>query len=228
MSTRLAQLLTFSGIDGAGKTTQINCVHAHLLDQGFRVARATFWDDAAFLPRLRAGVSLSFLAKTPSTDGIPLRNDKNVRGWYLMLPRYALYLLDALRLRWVVSRLRSRDYDFIIFDRYLYDQLAQVQSRRWLARAYIHLLLALTPKPTVAFLLDASPDEAFLRKPEYPLAFMHGYRESFLSLRQFVPNLVVISPGEIEAVRESILGHLTPLNAHNCERAVAETLRDLL
>ena len=221
MSPRVAQLLTFSGIDGAGKTTQINCVHAYLLDQGFRVARATFWDDAAFLPRFRAGVSLSFLAKAPITDEAALRNDKNVRGWYLMLPRYGLYLLDALRLRWVVSRLRSQDYDFLIFDRYLYDQLAQVQSRSWVARAYIHMLLALTPKPTLAFLLDASPDEAFLRKPEYPLDFMHGYRRSFLSLRQFVPNLVVISPGGVGAVRESILDHVRPMPKDNREHVVA-------
>jgi thymidylate kinase len=204
--THAPQLITFSGIDGAGKTTQITGLSAHLSQQGYRVAHVTFWDDVACLSKLRAGISLAVLQKGAlSPENAALRNDKNVRTWYLMLVRSFLYLLDALSLRHVVSKLRRSDHDFIIFDRYLYDQLVQIRLRNSLARAYIRLLLLLAPKPDFPFILDASPDEAFARKPEYPLEFMRGYRQSFLRLRTFVPHLAVVGPSTVENIQQLIV-----------------------
>jgi thymidylate kinase len=138
-----------------------------------------------------------------------LRNDKNVFAWYLTLARSILYLFDALSLSRVVSRWRTGDVDFVIFDRYLYDQLAQIRSRRWIARAYSRLLVYLAPKPDFAFILDASPDEAFARKPEYPLDFLYTYRSAFLRLRAFVPQLVVVPPSSVEDTQREILNHLS-------------------
>jgi thymidylate kinase len=210
MTRHCPTIVTFSGIDGAGKTTQINCVSAHLIDQGYRVTRVSFWDDVAVWAKLRASVSLAVFRKEPKSSGHPaLRNDKNVRTWYLGLIRAACYLLDTLSLCRVVSRLRSAGHDFIIFDRYLYDQLAQIRSRGWLARAYIRALVGLAPKPEAAFLLDASPDEAFARKPEYPLDFMYGYRRAFLSLCTFVPQIIVVAPSSVEKMQDQILEHLS-------------------
>jgi len=51
----LRRFLTFSGIDGAGKTTQVDGISAHLVHQGYRVARVTFWDDVAFMSKLKSG-----------------------------------------------------------------------------------------------------------------------------------------------------------------------------
>jgi len=206
MTGHAPQVITFSGIDGAGKTTQIECISAQLVHQGYRVARVSFWDDVAFMSKLRARVSLAVLQKkqTPPLSAV-LRNDKNVRTWYLMLVRAILYLLDALRLRRLVSKLRTSDHDFVIFDRYLYDQLAQFHSQGWLTRAYIRLLVGLAPKPEFAFILDAFPHEAFARKPEYPLDFMYHYRRAFLGLSEFVPQLVVIGPSSVKNVRQLIL-----------------------
>ena len=199
-------IVTFSGIDGAGKTTQIDALSAHLIDHGLRVTHVRFWDDVAFMPKLRAGVSLAVLQK-PATAQQPSgsRNDKNVRTWYLTLVRAIFYLLDAIRLRRIVSRLRTENHDFVIFDRYLYDQLVQIRSQSRPGRTYIRILASLTPKPEFAFLLDASPDEAFARKSEYPLEFMRGYRTAFLALSSFVPQLVVIKASSVENMRQQIL-----------------------
>jgi thymidylate kinase len=200
------QIVTFSGIDGAGKTTQINSLSEYLSQQGFRVAHVVFWDDVAFLSKLRAGVSLAVFRKSSrATNTISLRHDKNVRTWYLMLVRAGFYLLDALSLRRVVSKLSRHDHDFIIFDRYLYDELVQIQPRHWLTRAYIRLLLSVAPEPEFPFILDASPDEAFARKPEYPLDFMRDYRQAFLDLREFIPHLTVVEPSTVDNVQQLIV-----------------------
>jgi thymidylate kinase len=209
MTGHSSYIATFSGIDGAGKSTQIELAAAHLEQVGYRTTRVAFWDDVAVFPQFRTALSTkAFTQKADASQPLPLRNDKNIRTWYLTLVRSFFYAVDTFYLRRVIKRLRSLPVDFIIFDRYVYDLLVQVRSRSWLARTYIRALVALAPTPSVAFVLDASPDEAFLRKPEYPLAFMHEYRRGFLDLRAFVPELTVISPGSIESVHEQIVGHL--------------------
>ena len=210
MSRHATQIVTFSGIDGAGKTTQIDRISTHLVDQGYSVSRVSFWDDVAFMSKVRASVSLAVLRnQPPPLRYATLRNDKNVRTWYLTFVRAIFYFFDTLCLRPVLSQLRAGNSDFVIFDRYLYDQLAQIQSQSWLARAYIRLLVSLAPKPDFAFVLDAFPEEAFARKPEYPLDFMYGYRRAFLGLSTFVPQLIVIAPSTVEHVGRVILRSLS-------------------
>jgi thymidylate kinase len=223
---QVGRLITFSGIDGAGKSTQIAALQTALSERGLRIARIAFWEDAAILPRFRAGVSLKILrGKQERRQSSALRSDKNVRAWYLTLIRSGFYLLDALHLRRVVARLQRTGADFIILDRCSYDQLVHIRSRHWLARAYIRTVMSVTPTPDFAFVLDASPEEAFRRKPEYPLAFMREYRHAFLGLREFVPHLAVIAPAPVEEVHQQIIEHLTSGGANYVSRASANKER---
>lgn len=208
MKSQLAPIITFSGIDGAGKSTQIEMLSSTLEGLGFRVARVCFWEDVAVFPNFRAGFSLRAFQKSGKKNTAALRSDKNVRAWYLTLLRSPFYLMDALSLRRVVARVRSQSPDYIIFDRYFYDQIVQIRSRSALTQLFRRLLIALAPTPSFAFILDASPDEAFQRKPEYPLTFMYEYRRGYLGLREFVPDLRVIHSGTPERVHRQILEHL--------------------
>jgi thymidylate kinase len=157
-----------------------------------------------------------------------LRSDKNVRAWYLTLIRSGFYLLDALHLRRVVARLQRTGADFIILDRCSYDQLVHIRSRHWLARAYVRTVMSVTPTPDFAFVLDASPEEAFRRKPEYPLAFMSEYRQAFLGLREFVPHLRVIAPAPLEDVHQQIVEHLVSGGVNRLECALESKEREQL
>jgi len=200
-------LITFSGIDGAGKTTQIEHVSSCLQKQGLRVLRLTFWDHVAVWSKMRAGVGQRTVDSRADQTAEPLfapRNNKHVRKWYLTAARSGMYMLDVARLRRLLASEAVRNSDVVIFDRYIYDQIANIYSSSWAARSYARLLLKQTPSPDLAFVLDASPAAAFARKPEYPLDFVYRNRRTFLRLRELVPQLIVISDASEEDVRSEI------------------------
>jgi hypothetical protein len=62
----------------------------------------------------------------------------------------------------------------------------------------VNLLLRLIPKPDVACIVDADPEAAHLRKPEYPLEFVRTNRNAYLALSRLVRNTTVLEPRSVE------------------------------
>ena len=200
-------LITFSGIDGAGKSTQIDKLRDYLTDQGIPVKLLTFWDHVALFPSIRSGFSRRVL-QSDGAIGSPQkpadRRDKNSQSLFLLLGRSVLHILDVFSLRRRVREAQAHGSGVIIFDRYIYDQLAALPLRNPVARSYARLLLSIAPKPDVSYLIDAVPEEARARKPEYPLEFMREYRSSYLELRK-LSNLELIAPADVEEVHAAIV-----------------------
>ena len=204
---RRPRLVSFSGIDGAGKSTQIQDLRARLNDVGVRVSLVTFWDDVARLTRVRevTGHSLFKGDKGVGTPAQPVnRRDKNVRSWYMTAVRFGLYFVDAISLRIEVARALRTNTDVIIFDRYLYDELANLSLQNRIERAYVRLLLPFVPQPDVSFVLDADPVQARARKPEYPLDFLHRSRASYLALSELVSGMTVVAPQPVQDVEQQV------------------------
>jgi thymidylate kinase len=217
-------LISFSGIDGAGKTTQIEHLCSCLQEHGLRVVRLSFWDDIAVWSKIRAGVGQQALGDRKADWADPgsfvPKNNKHIRKWYLSAVRAAFYLLDVARLRGLLASRLIEDSDVVILDRYIYDQIANIYSQSLAARVYARILTKMAPTPDLAFIVDASPAAAFARKPEYPLEFVHQNRRTFLRLREYVPQLIVISEGGPEEVRSAIYFHIR--QSRLAERATAE------
>lgn len=201
------KVVSFSGIDGAGKSTQIDALCRHVGDLGFQVAVLTFWDNIVALSRFRERLS-SKAFKGDQGIGSPdkpiKRRDKNVNAWYITALRVCLYTLDAFSLSIAVSRFVDSDADFIVFDRYIYDELANLPLQRWMIRWFIRLLLVFVPKPDVALLLDAEPEAAASRKPEYPVDFVRRNRDAYLKLSRMVGGITIIPPLPVDQATEMV------------------------
>jgi len=211
MPSTNVKIVSFSGIDGAGKSTQIEALLDHLRTHGFASKTYTFWDDVVVLPGFREHMSLSVF-KGDRGVGMPdkpiVRRDKNVTSWYVVAFRLLSYLLDVCGLNVVVSRASAAEADVLIFDRYIYDELANLPMKSRWARSYIRLLLTLTPKPDLALLLDADPDAACQRKPEYPPEFVERNREAYLRLA-CLAGMVVLPPLTIEETKAKIVSQVS-------------------
>jgi thymidylate kinase len=201
-------LISFSGVDGSGKSTQIEGVVELLEHNGLRVRRLTFWDDVVVLTRYREGF-VHRVFNSENGIGAPdrpvNRRDKNMRGWHLTLARHLLYLLDAIHLRMVITRERRGSPDVIVMDRYIFDELANLPLRSTLSRVFVRMIAALVPRPDLAFLLDADPEAARARKPEYPVEFMRECRGWYHQLAALLGGMTVIPPLQLTEARQQVI-----------------------
>jgi len=211
MGSHSAIVVSFSGIDGAGKSTQVEALQSYLRELGFRSTLYTFWDNVVVLSRFRERASLAAFKGDEgigSPDNPIRRRDKNVASWYVIAIRLFLYLLDAYSLRVAVAGSVDSGADFIIFDRYIYDELANLPIASLPVRLYVSLLSRLVPKPDVAFVVDADPESAHFRKPEYPLDFVRTNRDAYIALSRILRGITVLAPRSAEettaAIKESI------------------------
>jgi len=206
-------LVSFSGIDGAGKSTQIAAIHEGLREAGLRVRLITFWDDVAGLGRAREFLTHTLFQseKGIGAPGKPVRRrDKDVRGWHMTVARFVLYFVDALSLALVTARATAKgDAEVIVFDRYLYDELANLELDHRVSRTYARLLLTLIPRPDLAWVLDADPVQARQRKPEYEIDFLRSNRASYLALASVAGGITVIPPMDADEITRRLLAEIS-------------------
>ena len=203
------KVVSFSGIDGAGKSTQIINLQANMKAFGLRVQLITFWDDIARFTRMReiTGQTLFQGDKGVGTPAAPInRRDKNVRSWLMTLIRLGIYFVDAVSLRIALKKALRSDVDFVIFDRYIYDELANLTLHNSVIRIYARFIMKVTPRPDISYLLDSDPVQARARKPEYPIEFLYFCRASYLTLSDLVPGgMTVIPPMPLQDVGRLVL-----------------------
>jgi thymidylate kinase len=201
-------LISFSGVDGSGKSTQIESLRSALQAAGLKTTLLAFWDNVVVGVKYREG----FVHKVYKSErgigapGKPVnRRDKNVRGWHLTLARHFLYLLDAVHLRSVVARAKRTGVDVVILDRYIYDELSNLNLSNSLSRSFIRFVHRFVPRPDIAYLLDADPVAAYARKPEYPVDFMKKCRRAYFELAGILKTMTIIPALDLPEAKYAVL-----------------------
>jgi len=207
---RCTKFVSFSGIDGAGKTTQIENFRAYMERAGIPCRIICFWDDVAAFTSLRETASYTLFHgdRGVGTPEAPIsRRDKNVRSWFMSGVRLFLYCADAFSLRAQVCKALHTHAGVVVFDRYIYDELANLNLSNTFMRGYAWLMSILAPRPDISFLLDANPLDARRRKPEYPLEFLLANRKSYLTLSELIGGVTVVPSAAIPDVEREMIRH---------------------
>jgi thymidylate kinase len=187
-------LITFSGLDGAGKSTLIERLRKKLEAQDRRVAvyhmyrHVGLYACARFLLARIGGEDFLRSASNEENDSSPRDRQRSAArrlgsavAWSKTLRQcaYPFDLLIFLGYRLYVERVRGR---VLIMDRYFYDTLADVAAGGGWRGA--RLLARLTPTPHVPIYLDVSPEQACARKGGHTVAYLSRRREAY---RTFFP-----------------------------------------
>lgn len=180
--TQPRMLVTFSGLDGAGKTTHAQAlvhalttceVDARLVWSRGGSSRFMERAIALFKPSLSRMATLD-MSPTPRARALRKRvwlQRPLVRwGWE------ALFVTDLIVRYWRCIALPLLVGRVIVADRYYYDALVEMADARGASGAVPAWALAafrlLCPRADVAVLLSVSPEEAWCRKPEEDLEFL--------------------------------------------------------
>jgi hypothetical protein len=206
-------------------------LRACLGEAGLGSSLLTFWDDVAVFSSFRELCSHKIFRgdKGVGSPERPIhRRDKNVESWPVLVVRLCFYLLETLQLGVVVAREKRRPgVDVVIFDRYIYDELANLPLRKWWARGYARIALKLAPQPDVAYLVDADPILARERKPEYPYEFLQRNRAAYIALTACTRQMTTISPSSIAEAQWKVVEELVK-KLPNHKREFFSTARTLI
>lgn len=214
-------LITFSGLDGAGKSTLIEFLSTTLQQAHRRVVVLHLNDEVGVYAVLRLlrdrllGRSQQELAPgvaDPRSQKIRRPRERGLRGrlsswrtailWNKPLRRllYPIDLVIFTCYRAYLERFRGR---VLIMDRYFYDTLVDVTNGY--DRLWTRLLERLTPSPTVPVFLDISPEESFRRKGEFSVEYLRRRYEAYHHVFQRVPRAVRIVNDDLDATKATLL-----------------------
>ena len=173
------KIISFEGIEGVGKSTQIKLLNEYLGSKGFK-------------PEI--------LREPGSTVTGEMIREILLNSKESLSSESELLLMFAARAQLIHEKVANSKNDIILFDRFYDASIAYQGAGRGLSINFIENLIAFSkcPSPLITFLLDISVKEGFARKAEdikdrIELSgdkFFEKVREGYISLSKQYPERV--------------------------------------
>ncbi|MDW4898851.1 AAA family ATPase [Streptomyces californicus] len=194
-TVRPGRLIAVSGIDGAGKTTQVKELASWLQDQGIKVQCLL---NQSMLPVRR---SLDAIAQEDGFSGhLDMLGADTIRLISACAKLAALApVQDNLQVPGMVT----------LVDRYTYCQYAAVRLQKADNETYLRRLNRALPVPDLTLFLDVSPEIAQqrIRKrgiDDETLDFLTTYRAAYRSLPEYESFTVLDGDGDLDSVQRRL------------------------
>lgn len=190
-------LIAFEGIDGAGKTTQVDLLTQYFVSANKQVVRSKEPTDGPWGQKIRTSAKTNRMSLPDELHAFIEDRKEHLRD----------KILPALA-----------NGQIVILDRYFYSTIAYQGSRGGEVVAITAQMLESAPEPDIVFLLDVPPDIGLARirqgRGEVPNAFetlanLQAVRSVFLDLAQQHANIAVIDgTRSVDEVHHAILNTL--------------------
>lgn len=196
------KIITFEGIEGVGKSTQINLLKDYIESRGLSAS----------------------IFREPGWTVI----GENIRSILLdskenLSKESELLLMFAARAQLISEKVKISNTDFILFDRFYDASVAYQGYGRGLSVDFINNLISFIncPQPDLTFLLDISVENGFKRKindvkdriESSGDEFFENVRQGYLEIAKSQPERIKVidAMGSIEDINKEIIKEVSKL-----------------
>lgn len=196
------KIITFEGIEGVGKSTQINLLKDYIESRGLSAS----------------------IFREPGSTAI----GENIRSILLdskenLSKESELLLMFAARAQLISEKVKISNTDFILFDRFYDASVAYQGYGRGLSVDFINNLISFIncPQPDLTFLLDISVENGFKRKindvkdriESSGDEFFEKVRQGYLKIAKSQPERIKVidAMGSIDDINKEIIKEVSKL-----------------
>lgn len=198
-------LITFSGVDGAGKTTHANYVGSMLESWGYTVQIISLikWTWVNKIGEMLIGKYSAFY---------PASNSKKRKNLFQKIFRMSCMGFDLLRFRYFLLKAKHKQKT-IVCDRYFYDLGIQAHYIRIMPHSIMKIYWRLVPKPNYGFMLDVSPVNAEKREGEHSSEYYYTKHALYLAESKHWP-IFFIPAESFELTKKIVVSKLKNLGTN--------------